>query len=131
MRVFNITDASTAALRSRSLENQHIRVGDTVIPPGGSADLRGTAREMSELQPLVRVRAVALDELPVDYAAKRGLDIHGNKLVKKTAEDVIATMPIPLGEESVTRQIFRAGEPIEFKDPVVLAPEETPRKKGK
>jgi len=80
MRVFNITDASTAALRNQGLENQHIRVGETVIPPGGSVTLRGTAKERSELQVYIKVGAVALEELPVAYAAKRGLNLDGSTI---------------------------------------------------
>ena|SRR5688572_3504811 len=80
MKVFNITDASTAALRNRGLENQHIKVGETIIPPGGSAVLRGTAKERSELQIYVKVGAVALEELPVIYASKRGLTLRGEPL---------------------------------------------------
>jgi len=126
MRVFNITDASTAALRERGLENQHIRVGDTVIAPGSYADLRGTARETSELQVYVKVRAVALDELPVDYAKKRGLDIRGKKLTpepdKPAPEAKLALPSMPIFEESVTRRVFKM-DPVEDQDP--------PKKKGK
>lgn len=80
MKVFNITDASTAALRSQGLENQHIKVGETVIPPGGSVVLRGTAKERSELQVYVKVGAVSLEELPVLYATRRNLTIYGEKI---------------------------------------------------
>jgi hypothetical protein len=82
MKVFNVTDASTAALRNQGLENQHIRVGETVIPPGGSATLRGTAKERSELQVYIKVGAVAIDELPPAYAAKRGLNLDGSEIPK-------------------------------------------------
>lgn len=121
MRVFNITDASTAALRNQGLENQHIRVGSTVIAPGTYVDLRGTARERSELQSFLKVRAVVIDELPVDYAAKRGLDIHGKKLT-----------PEPEVKEGNT---FMAAEPalVSMQLPE-LRPEflvETSKKKGK
>lgn len=122
MRVFNITDASTAALRARGLENQHIRVGTTVIAPGGYADLRGTAKELSELQQLVKVRALVPEELPVDYAAKRGLDVRGNKL------------PTPVKEGS-TFMVTGEKEPMpDLKmEELQLAPvmDEFPRKKGK
>lgn len=100
MKVFNITDASTAALRNRGLENQHLKVGDVVIPPGGSAVLRGTAKETSELSAFVKVGAVAIDELPVVYAAKRNLALDGSSLApapKPEAEleswDVIEEAP--------------------------------------
>jgi hypothetical protein len=119
MRVFNITDASTAALRAQGLENQHIRVGSAVIAPGTSVDLRGTARERSELQSFLKVRAVVIDELPVDYAAKRGLDIRGRKLAPEPKEG----------------DTFKAEAPApEFKmEPIELLPElpEFPKKKGK
>lgn len=122
MRVFNITDASTAALRSQGLENQHIRVGSTVIAPGTSADLRGTARERSELQSFLKVRAVVLDELPVDYAAKRGLDVHGRKLapepVVKEGNTFMVTEPVP-------------AFPMDVADLIPELPVETSKKKGK
>jgi hypothetical protein len=88
MKVFNITDASTAALRNRGLENQHIKVGEVVIPPGGSAVLRGTAKERSELQVYLKVGAASLDELPVVYASKRGLTIQGEKIAPEPVLDV-------------------------------------------
>jgi hypothetical protein len=94
MKVFNITDASTHALRNQGLEGQHIRVGDVVIAPGSSAVIRGTAREVSELVPLTKVGAVALDQLPVWYAAKRGLSLSGEPLtpvVPTKAEPAEAT----------------------------------------
>ena len=94
MKVFNITDASTAALRSRGLENQHIRVGETIIAPGGSATLRGTAKERSELQVYIKVGALTLEELPVAYAAKRGLNLNGTAIPKP--EPVPAPAPAPL-----------------------------------
>jgi hypothetical protein len=80
MKVFNITDASTAALRSQHLENQHILVGETIVPPGASAEIRGTAKERSELQVFVKIGAIAIDELPAFYAAKRGLNLDGTPL---------------------------------------------------
>lgn len=121
MKVFNITDASTAALRNQGLENQHIKVGDVVVPPGGSAVLRGTAKERSELQVYTKVGAVALDELPVVYAAKRGLTIHGHKLVPDAPTEVEApTGPLPT--------LVKLGDVHEEAEP---APSEHQRKKGK
>lgn len=123
MKVFNITDASTAALRNQGLENQHIRVGETVIPPGGSADIRGTARERSELSALLKVGALALDELPPHYAAKRGLTVYGQKLVPDEKPQVeLPPMPISLSGPSFTRLISE-GAPEE--EP------EAPKKRGK
>lgn len=80
-RVFNITDGSTAALRNQNLERQHIRIGETTIPPGGYADVRGTAKEMSDAQIFVKIGALALDELPELYAARRGLNSDGSTKV--------------------------------------------------
>lgn len=80
MKVFNITDASTTALETRGLANQAIKVGDTVIPKGGSATIRGTARERSELQVFIKVGAIAIDELPPAYAARRGLNLDGTPI---------------------------------------------------
>jgi hypothetical protein len=80
VKVFNTTDAATAALVSQGLANQSIKVGDTVIHPGKSAELRGTARERSELQVYLRVGAAAIDELPVLYANKRGLKLDGSSV---------------------------------------------------
>jgi hypothetical protein len=86
VKVFNTTDAATAALVSQGLANQSIKVGDTVIHPGKSAELRGTARERSELQVYLRVGAVALDELPVLYANKRGLKLDGTPIEPPKSE---------------------------------------------
>lgn len=83
MKVFNITDASTAALRNQGLENLPFKVGETIISPGTSGIIRGTARELSELQPLLKKGAAALDELPVWYASKRGLSIDGTPIVEE------------------------------------------------
>lgn len=82
-RVFNITDGSTAALRNQHLENQHIRVGETIIPPGKFVDIRATARELNDALILVKIGALALDELPAAYAAKRGLNIDGSVIPKE------------------------------------------------
>lgn len=91
MKVFNVTDEPTAALQSQGLVNQHLKVGDTVIPKGGSAVIRGTARELSELQVLLKVGAVAIDELPETYAIKRGLDVLG-QLLKPTPKEGATVM---------------------------------------
>lgn len=80
MKVFNITDASTAALRNQGMENLPFRVGEVVVKPGDSAVLRGTAKERSELHPLVKSGAAAIDELPAWYAAKRGLNVDGSPI---------------------------------------------------
>lgn len=82
MKVFNITDASTSALESQGLANQAIKVGDTVIPKGGSATLRGTAKERAELQVFIKVGAVTIDELPPAYAARRGLNLDGTPIMQ-------------------------------------------------
>jgi hypothetical protein len=82
VKVFNITDAATSALTAQGLANQAIKVGETVIPKGGSADIRGTARERAELQVFLKVGAVALDELPPAYAARRGLNLDGTSIMK-------------------------------------------------
>ena len=117
MRVFNITDASTAALRNQGLENQHIRVGETVIPPGGSVTLRGTSKERSELQVYIKVGAVALEELPVAYAAKRGLNLDGTTLPTPQPNPTPAPAPVEaLRGMDVTPELFV---------------EEAPRKKGR
>ena len=81
MKVFNITDAATSALTNQGLANQAIKIGDTVIPNGGSAEIRGTAKERSELQVFIKVGAVAIDELPPAYAARRGLLLDGRPIV--------------------------------------------------
>ena len=39
MKVFNISDVETPILVERGLANSPIRVGDTIIPPGTSADV--------------------------------------------------------------------------------------------
>lgn len=115
MKVFNITDAATAALRNQGLEKQHIKVGETVIPPGGSANLRGTSKERAELQVFIKVGAVALDELPAAYAAKRGLNLDGSPIpapapAPEKAVKVLAPMqdvwaePAPVAEELPKRR---------------------------
>jgi hypothetical protein len=85
MKVFNITDVSTPALRNQHLENQPLKVVDTVIMPGKSAEFRGTARERNEASVFLKSGAVAIDELPPAYAAKKGLDVHGRELPKSPA----------------------------------------------
>lgn len=112
MKVFNITDSNTNALVSRGLANQALKVGETVIPAGKSAELRGTAREMSELQVYLRVGAVALDELPPAYASRRGLHLDGSPL---------APEPTPAPVNAPSDQKMLGTEP---------APEETTSKKG-
>jgi hypothetical protein len=87
MRVFNITDSDTQALRAQGLSNQHLRIVDTVIPCGGSAELRGTAREKSEMRIYLKVRAITIDELPEDYAAMRGVRVDGSPLEPPEFED--------------------------------------------
>src|SRR4030067_3114729 len=109
MRVFNITYASTAALRTQGLENQHIRVGETVIPPGGSVTLRGTAKERSELQVYIRVGGVALEEIPVAYAAKRGLNLDGSTIPTPTPKPT----PDPPMTDIVSVPEIIQGDPLE------------------
>lgn len=96
MKVFNITDASTAALRNQGLEGQHIRVGETVIAPGKSVTLRGTAKERAELQTYIKVGAVAIDELPPAYAAKRGLNLDGSTIIVAKPAPVETKVPGPI-----------------------------------
>ena len=96
MKVFNITDASTSALRNRGLENLPFKVGETIIPSGSSAVLRGTAKERSELQPLLKAGAAALDELPEWYAMKRGLNLDGSP------KPVPVPAPVPAPKDETT-----------------------------
>lgn len=96
MKVFNITDAATSALTAQGLANQAIKVGDTVIPKGGSAEIRGTAKERSELQVFIKVGAVVLDSLPPAYAARRGLNVNGTPIVvNEPVEGLIIVGDIP------------------------------------
>jgi hypothetical protein len=97
MKVFNITDASTAALRNQGLENQHIKVGDVIVAPGASTVLRGTAKERSELSSLIKAGAVVVGKLPVWYAAKRNLSLDGTPFVvsEPVAQVVEADNPPP------------------------------------
>jgi hypothetical protein len=80
VKVFNITDAPTSGLDAQGLSNQHLKIGDTVIPKGGSAVIKGTAREQAELQVFIKARAVTIDELPPAYAARRGLNVDGTPI---------------------------------------------------
>jgi hypothetical protein len=77
MKVFNVTDMPSRSLEQQGLVNVSVKVGTVVIPPGGSAVLRGSHKERSELMPLVRRGAVVVDELPPAYAAKKGLMVSG------------------------------------------------------
>ena len=79
MRVFNITDVPNRALEHQGLVNVSVKVGATVVGPGESVVLRGTAKERSDISSLLRRGAVVVDQLPPSYAAKKGLMLDGSK----------------------------------------------------
>jgi hypothetical protein len=73
----------------------------------------GTARERSELQVYIKVGAIALDELPPAYAARRGLRLDGTPIAP----------PAPPPVAPRVAEVF--AEPIQ-EDPL----EGVPKRKG-
>lgn len=86
MKVFNITDVETRALKQQGLVGVSIKVGEVSIAPGESQELRGTAKEKSEVAAFIRRGAASVDQLPPGYAHKRGLLLSGDKPSTTTPE---------------------------------------------
>lgn len=60
MKVYNLTNTSTDALRNAGLLNVRIKVGDVVIPPGGSADV--AKGSLADVQRLFVCGALSLEQ---------------------------------------------------------------------
>lgn len=112
MKVFNITDVETRPLKQQGLRNVPIKVGETVIPPGESRVLRGTARERSEVSAFVRKGAAAVEQLPPWYAHRRGLLVSGASHPKESA--VPASTPEP-SEPSESSELSEAASSSKMK----------------
>jgi hypothetical protein len=73
MKFFNLTDVRTKALKQHKLFKQAIVVAGQLIEPGGSLELKEvTAHQLAAAQHLVKVHALAVDELPQFYLDAKG-----------------------------------------------------------
>lgn len=108
MRVYNLTDVKTLALETSGLLNQTIVVGTELVAPGGSVEVEDTGHRRNQLQHLMKVGALALDQLPAWYVAGK------------------AQAPV---QERVSLKIIPE-KPQEPVPEVVVAPEE-PKRKGR
>jgi hypothetical protein len=72
MKVFNLTDISTKALRTHRLERQTLVVGKAVIAPGASDDVEDTPHMRRKLEHFLSAGAVAIDVLPPEYVSAKG-----------------------------------------------------------
>ncbi len=73
MKVFNLTDIETPALKQRGLLNQTFAVGDKLLAPGASdeVDDETLERVRPELQNMVALGIAALGDVPSEYTAKK------------------------------------------------------------
>jgi len=67
MKVFNLTDVPTAAIKSQSLVSVPIKVGGIVIWPGQSAEVGPFP--LHDVQRLITCGALALNAPPAEYVA--------------------------------------------------------------
>lgn len=67
MKVFNLTDVPTSALKAVGWVNTTIQVGSLSVAPGKSIDVPEKFR--AELSKYIRPGALALDEAPKGYTA--------------------------------------------------------------
>lgn len=72
IRCYNLTDIETPDLKRRGLVNQTIAVRSTLIRPGESKDLPDDATTQRDLRTYREVGVVAIDQLPLEYAAAKG-----------------------------------------------------------
>jgi hypothetical protein len=115
MRVFNLTDVSTPALKRHGLEQQTIVVGTALLPPGGMEEIGDEPHVRAGAQFLVDVGAIAFEQLPPAYMAGKA-----DVAVTSPPAPPIVTAPEPTPEP----------EPAPEPAPVVV--EEAPRfKRGK
>ena len=71
MRIFNLTDVSTSALKAAGLENVSITVNGVAIVPGESAEVKGPHTDVSRL---FHCSALAYEQ-PDEYLRAKGLKV--------------------------------------------------------
>lgn len=89
MRVFNLTDVSTPALKAASLENVSITVGSESIAPGTSGEMK---KYSSHLARLFQCGALAYEQ-PSSYLRAKGLREVNTTLVTVNTVAVMPELP--------------------------------------
>ncbi len=91
MKIFNLTDVPTDELQRRSLCDQTIVVGNKAIAPGACEEVSDEYRTltMAAVAQLVSVGAVAVNELPPQYALAK------SKAPMKQKEEKAEEIPPP------------------------------------
>jgi len=72
-KVFNLTDRNSAELRQRGLVGSSIPVGDKMLAPGEMLEVDDDTFALAQpgLEDFVRLKALAVDVLPEDYAKEK------------------------------------------------------------
>jgi hypothetical protein len=98
MKVFNLTDVTTPALKQRALEAQHIEVQGAMLEPGGSVEVDDAA--LAPLQHLVDLGVLVFGTPPSSYLdAKKAPAPVRSALVSTAAPDTAAGDKLPASSD--------------------------------
>ena len=130
MKVFNLTDISTATLEQYQMLKHTIGVGRYTIEPGASVDIeaKDEAFARSHLEHFVKIGAVALNEPPATYA--KGKSDVAPKAPEKTPEkpfEKAPEKPSERGYEKAPEKMFekaKASEKSAEVDKAAVSPTE-------
>ena len=95
MKVYSVTDIPTPSLQHQGLVGASVRVGTHVIPAGGSAVLKGTSQERTEVTNWVRRGALSLQEPRRVAAREEPKTLRATHPTEPPPSVVIPTEPPP------------------------------------
>lgn len=97
MKVFNLTDVETPKLKQHKLLNQTLSIGGSLVAPGGSVELKGSAEDRMHARHGLSVGALAVDDLPVSYVKAKEIK---PQVVVKIEETVVVTDALPVSRRN-------------------------------